>query len=67
MFLTIHHFEVTMNCAYLSCEEEGGRVLLDAKFFELDRVVQLDLLQDWQHDLERVYESILELEPRKKK
>ena len=56
-----------MNCAYLSCEEEGGRVLLDAKFFELDRVVQLDLLQDWQHDLERVYESILELEPRKKK
>ena len=49
-----------INLGFLSYYDEGGEgeVYLDAGFFDLDGIIQLDTLGDWIHLLESIQKAV---------
>ena len=49
-----------INLGFLSYYEDGGEgeVYLDAEFFNLHEVIQLDILGDWIHLLASIQEAV---------
>ena len=48
------------NIGFLSYHDEDveGEVYLDAEFFDLDGILQLDILGDWIHLLESIKKAV---------
>ena len=53
-----------INLGFLSYYEDGGEgeVYLDAEFFDLHGIIQLDILGDWIHLLESIQKAVNKME-----